>query len=173
MSKAGPGRASPAADRVGRLLQDWRRERPDLDVSAMAVVGRLLHLGRVLEARASRVLKPFGINYTDLDVLATLRRYGKPYELTPTALCDSVLVTSGTMTVCLDRLTEAGLVERRASRVDRRSRAVALTAAGRRLVDQAIAVRFAEAKEAVAALSARERGTLARALERLGRGLGE
>jgi DNA-binding MarR family transcriptional regulator len=159
---------SARPDRVARLLDDWRRERPELDVAPMAIVGRILSLGRLLEARANRVLRPYGISYTDLDVLATLRRTGNPYRLTPTALCGAVLVTSGAMTACLDRLEKAGLLERQASSSDRRSRAVALTTEGRRLIDDAIAARFAEAGEAVALLSASERKMLAGLLARLG-----
>jgi DNA-binding MarR family transcriptional regulator len=162
------GEAPVHADRVAHLIRDWRRERPDLDVAPMAIVGRILHLGRRLESRANRILKPYGISYTDLDVLATLRRTGTPYCLTPTALCAAVLVTSGTMTACLDRLDRAGFVARQPSSADRRSRAVALTPEGRRLVDEAIAVRFAEAGEAVAPMKASERKTLALLLARLG-----
>jgi len=164
------GIAAPR-DRVARLLEDWRRERPDLDATPMAVVGRILSVGRLLEARANRVLKPFGIKYTDLDVLATLRRSGKPYTLTPTALCDSVLVTSGAMTVCVDRLEKAGLLRRQASGSDRRCRAVALTPQGVRVIDRAIATRFAEAQDAVAPLSAGERNRLAALLATLGQTL--
>jgi DNA-binding MarR family transcriptional regulator len=165
------GEAPVQVDRVAHLLQDWRRERPDLDVAPMAIVGRILNLGWRLESRANRVLKPFRITYTDLDVLATLRRTGTPYCLTPTALCGAVLVTSGAMTACLDRLERAGFVERQPSAADRRSRAVALTPKGRRLVDEAIAARFSEAREAVSSLSASERKTLALLLARLGEAL--
>jgi len=165
--------SSAPRDRVTRLLEDWRRERPDLDAQPMAVVGRILALGRALEARANGVLRPFGIRYTDLDVLATLRRSGKPFRLTPTQLCESVLVTSGAMTVCLDRLERAGLLERQAAEADRRRRAVALTARGLNLIDRAIAARFKEAGEALASLGSGERKDLAVLLARLGRALEE
>ena len=39
--------ASP--DHVGRILQQWARERPDLDVSPMGIIGRLHRLAAVLE----------------------------------------------------------------------------------------------------------------------------
>ncbi|WAS95791.1 MarR family winged helix-turn-helix transcriptional regulator [Nannocystis punicea] len=154
-------------DVVDQLLQDWRRERPELDASAMAVVGRILHLGRLLEAGANERLRAAGISYTDLDVLATLRRSGAPYRLTPTALRKSVLLTSGAMTACLNRLEERGLLVRRAEDGDRRSLAAALTAAGIRLIDKAIVTRFEQAEEAVAGLSAAERAELARLLRKL------
>ena len=158
-------------DKVETLLADWRRERPELDAQPMAIVGRVLSLGRRLEARANQALKSLGLHYTDLDVLATLRRNGKPYRLTPTELRDSVLITSGAMTACLDRLEAAGLIARYDNLDDRRSTSAGLTAAGRALIDRAIVIRFAEAAEAVSGLSTRERTTLAGLLQKLGQGL--
>lgn len=159
------------ADRIDRLLADWQAERPELDTAAMAIVGRLLSLGRQLEARANAALKPLGLHYTDLDVMATLRRSGKPYRLTPTQLRDAVLITSGAMTACLDRLEGNGLIARIASPSDRRSSAAELTAAGRKLIDKAIVVRFDEAAQAVAGLSENERSRLAHLLKKLVRHL--
>ena len=161
----------PAADRTDRLLAEWQLERPELDASAMAVVGRLLGIGRQLEARANAALKPLGLHYTDLDVLATLRRGGRPWRRTPTELRDSVLITSGAMTACLDRLERNGLIARVADPGDRRSSAAELTRAGRTLIDKAISVRFAEATDALADLSASERERLAGLLKKLGRSL--
>lgn len=159
-------------DRIDRLLADWQAERPELDAAAMAIVGRLLSIGRQLEARANAALKPLGLHYTDLDVMATLRRSGKPYRLTPTQLRDSVLITSGAMTACLDRLEGNGLIARVASPSDRRSSAAELTPAGRKLIDKAIVVRFREAADAVLGLSDSERVRLAALLKKLGHSLG-
>lgn len=159
-------------DRIDRLLADWQAERPELDAAAMAIVGRLLSIGRQLEARANAALKPLGLHYTDLDVMATLRRSGKPYRLTPTQLRDSVLITSGAMTACLDRLEGNGLIARVASPSDRRSSAAELTPSGRKLIDKAIVVRFREAADAVLGLSDSERVRLAALLKKLGHSLG-
>ncbi len=137
----------------------------------MAVVGRLLSIGRLLAARANAALKPLGLHYTDLDVLATLRRGGKPYRRTPTELRDSVLITSGAMTACLDRLEGNGLIARVADPNDRRSSAAELTTKGRQRIDRAIGVRFEEAAGALAVLTEAERTRLAALLKKLGRGL--
>lgn len=171
----GPKTDSPSGDgdRIDRLLAEWEAERPELDAGAMAVVGRLLSIGRRLEARANGVLRPFDLHYTDLDVLATLRRGGKPYRRTPTELRDSVLITSGAMTACLDRLERNGLIVRVADPHDRRSKAAELTGAGRKLIDKAIAVRFKEAEDALSGLSDGERARLAALLRKLGRGLSD
>ena len=171
----GPKTETPAAhgDRIDRLLAEWESERPELDAGAMAVVGRLLSIGRQLEARANAVLRPFDLHYTDLDVLATLRRGGKPYRRTPTELRDSVLITSGAMTACLDRLERNRLIVRVADPHDRRSKAAELTGDGRKLIDKAIAVRFDEAREALSGLSDSERSRLAALLRKLGRSLSD
>ena len=165
-------RRTESDDRNDRLLAEWQAERPELDAAAMAVVGRLLSIGRQLEARANAALRPLGLHYTDLDVLATLRRGGRPYRRTPTELRDSVLITSGAMTACLDRLERNGLISRIADPKDRRSSAAALTREGRALIDKAIAVRFAEAADALSGLSAADGARLAVLLKKLGRTLG-
>jgi DNA-binding MarR family transcriptional regulator len=159
-------------DRIDCLLAEWQVERPELDATAMAVVGRLLSIGRQLEGRANAALKPLGLHYTDLDLLATLRRGGRPYRRTPTELRSSVLITSGAMTACLDRLERNGLITRVADPHDRRSSAAELTAQGRKLIDKAIAVRFKEAANALTGLSDAERARLAALLKKLGQSMG-
>lgn len=166
-TKSARGAAPVEHDVVDLLLLDWRRERPDLDASAMAVVGRILHLGRLLETGAGEHLHESGISYTELDVLATLRRSGAPYRLTPTTLRKSVLLTSGAMTACLNRLETRGLIVRNLEASDRRSLAASLTARGVKLIDQAIGVRFRQASQVVSGLSAAERTELARLLRKL------
>lgn len=159
-------------DLIDRLLADWARERPELDASPMGVVGRVLALGQTFTARANAALKPLGLTYSDLDVLATLRRAGAPFRLTPTALRRSVLLTSGAMTACLNRLEARGLLTREADPDDRRVLAAALTSAGRELADQAIGPRFSDAAEALANLTADERKGLADLLRKLSLSIG-
>jgi DNA-binding MarR family transcriptional regulator len=160
-------------DLVDRLLSDWSRERPDLDVTAMAAVGRILQLGQVLEARANTALKAVGIAYTDFDVLATLRRSGPPWRLTPTALRRSVLLSSGAMTACLNRLEAQGLITREPAADDRRVLAAVLTERGRDLADQAAKIRFAEAEDAVSGLTRDQIMTLGQLLKSLAMSLGD
>ncbi|MEM7051431.1 MAG: MarR family transcriptional regulator [Acidobacteriota bacterium] len=148
-------------DLLDELQREWRRERPDLATDGMAVVGRLILLGEALKKRAHRVLAPFGLGYTDLDVLATLRRSGEPCVLRPADLLQKVLIQSGSLTACLDRLERQGWVERVPNPQDRRGRSVALTKSGRELVDRAIAARFASAEELMASVAASDRDRLA------------
>jgi DNA-binding MarR family transcriptional regulator len=162
-----PEQPPPAdEDVVDQLLRDWARERPDLDASAMAVVGRLLHLGGLLQAQAGERLREYGIGYTELDVLATLRRSGAPYRLSPTALRKSVLLTSGAMTACLNRLEQRGLICRSPDDADRRSLMASLTDRGVQLIDHAIASHFSAAGRSVGGLDRDERTELARLLRK-------
>ena len=128
-----------AHDHVDHLLAQWERERPDLDTRLLAVSTRLVRLGRYLERTVSDHLAPFGLHEGEINVLAALRRSGAPYVLTPTELYRSLLVSSGAMTNRLDRLEQAGLLERTPDPDDRRRVRVGLTEAGITLVDEAFA----------------------------------
>ena len=130
---------------VDEVVTDLRRECPHLDSLAVETVCRLIYAGRKMEQRAARVLKPFGLNYTDLDVLGTLRRSGTPYELTPADLLRSAMLTSGAMSTCLNRLEKAGMIGRRVGDVDRRVRWGKLTRKGLALIRRVHDARFADA----------------------------
>jgi len=152
--------APPLPDLVDEVVENFAQERPDLDSLAIETACRLIYAGLLMQQRAAEVLKPFGMNYTDLDVLGTLRRSGAPFELSPAALMRSVMITSGAMTACLNRLEAEGLITRRLSDTDRRSRIIGLTAKGKRLIDKALAVRFGDAVSVVERLGKKDAATL-------------
>ena len=153
---------------IDRLIADWAREAPHLDTEAMGVVGRILWLGRLLEARMVDVLAPFDLHYTDLDLLATLRRSGAPFELTPTELRGAVLISSGAMTAALDRLERKGLIIRGRAQGDGRIKTAKLTPAGQALVEKAIAERFRDAASCIQGLNDAQVAALAVGLKALG-----
>ncbi len=157
----------PEADRIDHIREQWARERPDLDSRGFGVEGRLLLLGKLLERRVSRALAPLDLSLWAFDVLATLRRQGPPYRLTPTELSRATLLTPGAMTNRVDRLEAAGLVRREAEPNDRRGVRVVLSKAGLELVDRAIEVRFAEAESAAKTLSSKDRKTVEKLLRQL------
>lgn len=154
-------------DIIDTLISDWKNERPELDATAMAIVGRILSLGKTLEKRAGMALSSSGIYYTDLDVLATLRRSGKPYALTPTQLMQSVLITSGAMTALLERLTKLKLIYRSVDENDKRIKRATLTKKGIKKIDRAIEIRFKEAHDAIDSLTETEREKLTRLLKKM------
>jgi DNA-binding MarR family transcriptional regulator len=156
-----------ARDQVDRILEQWRRERPDLDTSPMSVIARISRLSRILERRIAEVLRAHGLNESQFGVLAALRRAGPPYCLSPTALYSSLLISSGAMTNRLDRLTASGLVRRIPDPSDRRSTLVQLTPKGLRLVEEAVAAHTENEQRLLAPLSPAERRTMADLLRKL------
>jgi DNA-binding MarR family transcriptional regulator len=126
---SGRGRLQ-TVDAVDRELGAWMAELPGVDPDIEAARMRLLRLGRQLERLLGRIAEQFGMTLGDWETLSVLRRSSKPYQLSPTALAQALSVTSGTMSVRLDRLVRAGLVEPVAGAADGRSRPVQLTAVG-------------------------------------------
>jgi DNA-binding MarR family transcriptional regulator len=125
-------------DAVDRILDQWRRERPDLDCSPMGIIGRISQLQREVYMAQRATFARHGLDVPSFDVLAALRRAGPPYQLTPTALMRTALVTSGAITQRLDRLEERGLITRERSRDDGRAVVVSLTDEGRQALDAAL-----------------------------------
>jgi len=154
-------------DIIDILIAEWKKERPELDVEAMQVVGRILKLSNILEKRTNKVLKNSNIYYTDLDVLATLRRSGTPYELAPKQLMKSVLITSGAMTALLNRLEKLELIYRAPNTHDGRIKLAGLTEKGIKIIDEAIVIRFKEAKSVIEVFNEAEHEALARLLKKL------
>jgi DNA-binding MarR family transcriptional regulator len=134
-------------DEVDRIVAQWARERPDLQTEAMAVFGRIYRLARVLGERQEKVYGELGINRGEFDVLATLRRSGEPFQLSPKALSASLMLTTGGMTGRLDRLERAGLVTRSPDPDDRRGLVITLSARGREVVDEAVGAGLAAQRE--------------------------
>ncbi|MCL2454967.1 MAG: MarR family transcriptional regulator [Micrococcales bacterium] len=126
-------------DEVGRIVAAWRRERPDLDVSPLEVLSRISRLARHLDLARRATFASHDLETWEFDVLAALRRQGMPYRLSPSALLNETLVTSGTMTNRIDRLEDRGMVRRLPSPNDRRGILVELTLEGRTRVDAALA----------------------------------
>lgn len=154
-------------DDVDGLVQAWQRERPDLDVTPLEVLSRVLRLARHLDLARRAAFEGHGLEVWEFDVLAALRRAGPPYTMSPGQLITQTLVSSGTMTNRIDRLAARRLVERLPDPVDGRGIQVRLTAAGRSRVDDAMADLLDREREILAPLSDRQRATLATLLRSL------
>ncbi|MFF2726685.1 MarR family winged helix-turn-helix transcriptional regulator [Streptomyces sp. NPDC058008] len=151
-------------DHVARIQAEWARERPDVDVGPQAVIGRLHRLGALLTEQLCTVYRRHGLSEGEFDVLAALRRAGEPYERAPGELAARTMVTTGAMTKRIDRLERDGLVTRRRSAADGRGRVVALTPAGRDLIDEAFAAHMRNERRLLDALSPEEAAGLERLL---------
>ena len=135
---------------MDRILAQWRRERPDLDVAAIGLFGRLFRSAHLADEALSEGIAPHGLQPGWFDLLAALRRSGKPYELNPTTLMETTMLSSGGMTKRLDRLDEAGLVERRPDPSDRRGTLIRLTRRGKAIIDKAVETHAQERGRAAA-----------------------
>ncbi len=154
-------------DHVSTVLAQWAVERPDLDVSSMGIIGRISRLSLTMSKELELIFTQFGLYRWSFDMLATLRRSGAPYRLSPSALFRSMMVTSGTMTNRIDRLEEKGLVRRVPDPEDRRGILVELTEQGRELIDTALIAHVANEERILKILSKEEQDTLATLLGKL------
>ena len=151
---------------MDRILAQWAEERPDLDCRPMGVIGRISQLQREVFLAQRSTFARHGLDAPSFDVLAALRRAGEPYQLTPTALMRTALVTSGAITQRLDRLEERGLITRGRSDSDGRAVVVTLTDAGRTALDAALPDHLATERGMLEGLTAAEQTQLADLLRR-------
>lgn len=157
----------PDGDLVGRGIAQWRRERPDIDSSGKAVIGRLLRLEEVILRTINQALAPHDIKYQEYAVLATLRVSGAPYRLTPSVLQATLLFSSGGLSNLLKRLERDGLVRRTGNPQDGRGVLVTLSAKGRRLADRAMPDHARAELQLLEMLNQKERTSLASLLSRM------
>ncbi|WP_309083517.1 MarR family transcriptional regulator [Chelativorans sp.] len=154
-------------DHVDRLRRQWARELPDLDTEPMAILGRAYRLSNLVRGSIEATFAAFGLDRGEFDVMATLRRSGPPYRLTPTELYTSLMISSGGLTHRLDRLEKAGLIRREKSPNDGRSVLVALTDAGVARAEEAFRTDMANESSFLKALEPKEREMLAALLRKL------
>ncbi|HOT34715.1 MAG TPA: MarR family transcriptional regulator [Rhodoglobus sp.] len=157
----------PTSDEVDRIVDAWSRERPDLDFSPLQVLSRVGRLARHLERARRTAFAASDLELWEFDVLSALRRAGKPYQLSPKALLQQTLVSSGTMTNRIDRLVTRKLVERRTDPNDGRGILVVMTPEGRERVDAAIRTLLAAESELLDRLSAPDQERLSSLLRKL------
>ncbi len=148
-------------DEVDELVAGWRAERPDLDLEPLQVLSRVSRLAKHLDRARRSAFAAHDLEAWEFDVLSALRRQGAPYQLSPGALLHATLVTSGTMTNRIDRLTEAGLVTRYPDPQDKRGVLVELTDRGKQVADAALADLLEQERQLLSGLDADQRTELA------------
>ena len=154
-------------DHVDFIQAQWAQEKPEIDTSPMGIIGRISRISRHIDRLLQREYSNFDLNGGEFDVLATLRRAGRPYQLTPTQLFSSLMLSSGAMTNRLDRLEAVGLIERQPNPDDRRGILVTLTDQGIALMDKAYLAHIANESQILAALNKADRETLTTLLRKL------
>lgn len=153
-------------DPVDVIIEQWNTERPDVDVSAMAIIGRISRLDRIIQPRLNAVFATHDLESWEFDVLATLRRSGDPFRLSAGQLLDSMMITSGTMTNRIDRLEKRGFVQRIKDPDDGRIVLAALTKKGKETIDEALVDHAANEKSIVDSLASRDQLALTEILRR-------
>jgi DNA-binding MarR family transcriptional regulator len=154
-------------DHLDSIEQAWKRERPDLDVAPLVLLGRLFRASALANERLGDGLSGRDLRPGWFDLLAALRRTGEPFELNPSQLMSATMLSSGGMTKRLDRLAHAGLVERRPDPDDRRGTLVRLTSRGRAAIEEALPVHLENEERLLARLTLAERGRLDTLLRKL------
>ena len=147
-------------DHIDVILSQWRAERPDLDVAALGLLGRLFLVAHLADEALGEGMAGYGLKTGWFDLMAALRRAGPPYELNPTRLMHATMLSSGGMTKRLDRLVEAGLVERNPDPEDRRGTLVRLTRRGKATIDKAVETHVANEDRLLRSLTRAQRRTL-------------
>ena len=154
-------------DVVDQIIEQWRRTRPDIDASPMGVLGRLSRLTRLAEREQQALFSELGLQPGEFDLMATLRRASPPDGMTAGALAAAAMKTSGAITNRIDRLVAKDLVTRDLDPANRRSVLIALSPAGRRLIDQAVVVHLDNERRILAALDGHQQTALADLLREL------
>jgi len=154
-------------DHVDGIVEQWARERPDLDVTALALMGRAFRVAHLADARLSEGIAVHELQPGWFDLLAALRRSGPPYELNPTELMRTTLLSSGGMTKRIDRLADEGLVERRPDPGDRRGTLIRLTRRGKASIDRALVTHVAHEERLLSPLTRAEQKQLDALLRKL------
>ena len=147
-------------DHIDHILKQWRQERPDLDVAPMGTIGRVKRLNHALMRAMEKTWAKYGLTDASFDVLATLRREGAPYALSPSDLMASTMVTSGTMTHRINLLEKAGLIERVKNPEDGRGFLISLSQHGFDLIDEAVAAHVETQAQLVSGLTEEQRAQL-------------
>ncbi|MGV4981837.1 MarR family winged helix-turn-helix transcriptional regulator [Streptomyces sp. NPDC001709] len=158
---------SAGKDPVDAIIEQWAAVRPDLDSRAMEVFGRIYRLSRTMGDRMEKAYQPYGISRGEFDVLATLRRSGEPYTLSPRQLSATLMLTTGGMTGRLDKLEKAGLLRRSPDPHDRRGLKVTLTGKGLEIIDAAVGAGLAVQTAALSLLDDEQVGQLTDLLREL------
>jgi DNA-binding MarR family transcriptional regulator len=154
-------------DAVDAITGQWNREHPELDTLPMAVFGRIYRLSRLMGDLTQKEYQRFGIGRGEFDVLATLRRAGEPYTLSPRQLSATLMLTTGGMTGRLDKLEHAGLLARAPDPDDRRGLRVSLTERGLSVIDEAVGAGVALQRSALDGLDQEQAESLAGLLRQL------
>jgi DNA-binding MarR family transcriptional regulator len=154
-------------DSIETFINQWKKERPDLDPWPVGVLGRTQRISAHLQTRAAKWLSPLGLTWDSFSLLLALRRSGEPYELRPTDIYRESLLSSGAITNRIDKVEKKGWVKRYDSPDDRRGVVVRLTPAGRAVADKAVEIHFRELADQLSKINKKDRQMLLQLLRKV------
>jgi DNA-binding MarR family transcriptional regulator len=154
-------------DSVDALVEDWRGKRPDLDFEPLQVISRLGRLRSYIDLELASVFDAYGLGAATFGALVTLARLDEAGGVSQRRLMDELNLTSGTISVRMDRLVAEGLVHREPDPDDRRNVRITLTAKGRELFERVAPAHLANERRLLAPLDPEEQRQLAGLLRKL------
>lgn len=167
VAKSARAKSASKTSTLDGILNQWRRERPDIDPTPMAVCGAVWRTGEVLRQGVLANLAQYDLDFPGFDVILTLRRQGRGYALSPSALAQEMMLSTSAMTNRLDRLEKRGLIERTTDPEDRRGLKIVLTHAGFTLADDIVTTHVRTEAELLSPLSKTEQAELRKILAKL------
>ncbi len=152
---------------VDRIIGEYEKERPDLDVTPLDIFGRIVRINMKFLNYVNDFLDEYGLSVGLFDVLAALRRAGAPYQLKPSSLCELTMLTSGGMTGRLDQLERLGYVRRVLGIHDRRVMFAELTSEGLQVIDMLLEIHFDGERKLLEGMQEADQSELPRILKSL------
>jgi len=159
------------ADAVDEIATQWAREKPDLALDSIGVVVRILRIAKLIADERRAVLSHLNIDSATFDLIATLRRGGRPYRMSPTEIARDCLVSGGAISQRVTRAEADGLVRTTRTDSGKRTLWVELTDRGHRIVERDIEVLINRERQLIAHLAVADRDRLAELLRALLAGL--
>jgi len=150
------------------ILSQWRRERPDVDPTPMAVCGDIWRASEILRRGVMANLKQYDLDFPQFDVVMTLRRQGRGETLSPSKLAKEMMLSTSAMTNRLDRLEKRDLIKRIVDPDDRRGLKIALSEAGFDLADEMLVSHVARESAMLEGLTKEEGQQLRHLLAKIG-----
>jgi DNA-binding MarR family transcriptional regulator len=154
-------------DSVDALQASWRERRPDLDFDPVGVCARLTRVRTHMDVAEELVLTAHGLGPATFAVLVTLARIGDGAGVSQRRLMDELGLTSGTISLRMNKLEEEGLIERGADPASRRNTLITLTDRGRELFERTVPAHLDNERRLLASLTDGERETLESLLRKL------
>ncbi|WP_406611326.1 MarR family winged helix-turn-helix transcriptional regulator [Agarivorans sp. JK6] len=152
---------------IASILSSTQKNWPEAYSTITPAILRMVRTQHALSQAMEQLIGQYQLQAADFGILVTLRRHPAPYCLTPTELYSAMLFSSGGLTKVLNRVTEAGLVERVDNPEDKRSKLVKLSNKGKQLIERVTLELHNQEQQFMSVLSSDEQKQLNHLLAKL------